>query len=242
MATVFVSRPITAERWFYLGMAGAILIVVFAGFAPSFYLRGAIEPRVALHPMTPLVIAHGLLFTSWVLLFATQVGLISADRRDLHRMLGKAGFVLVILMPIVGTLAALNGVARHSGPPQFAPLAWLAIPLLDVPVFTALIGAALYHRRSAQKHKRLMLIATIGMLMPAMGRLLLPAPFPVVIAATYGIALGALVVWDIKSQGKVHPATRWGGSFLIASWVFRLSIMQTATWLAFAGWAQSFVA
>jgi hypothetical protein len=242
MATVLVSRPLTAERWFYLGMAGTILIVVFAGFAPSFYLRGVIAPRIEMHPMTPLVIAHGLLFTSWVLLFATQVGLISADRRDLHRILGNAGFVLVILMPIVGALAALNGVARHAGPPQFAPLAWLAVPLLDVPVFTTLIAAALYHRRSAQKHKRLMLIATIGMLMPAMGRLLLPIPFPAVIAATYGIMLGALIVWDIKSQGKIHVATRWGGSFLIASWIFRLSIMQTATWLAFAGWAQSFVA
>jgi hypothetical protein len=244
MATIVSARPLTAERWFYLGMAGAILIVIFAGFAPSFYLRGVMAPRVPLHAMTALVVLHGVLFTSWVLLFATQVGLISAERRDLHRTLGKIGFVLVVLMPIIGALAALNGVARHSGPPQFAPLAWLAVPLLDVPVFTTLIAFALYYRRVPQTHKRLMLIATLGMLMPAMGRL--PKPewmiFPLVLTLTYGTVLGALIVWDIKSRGRIHQATIWGGSFLIASWVLRLSIMNTSGWLSFAGWAQSLVA
>lgn len=241
MATIPVSRPLTGERLFYLGMTGAILLIVFAGFAPSFYLRGYFAPRVAMEPMTALVMLHGLLFTSWVLLFAVQVGFISADQRALHKRFGVLGFGLVVAMAVVGTLAALHGIARHSGPPQFAPLSWLAIPLLDVPVFTTLIGAALYNRRVAQTHKRLMLIATMGMLMPAMGRLGLPVPFPLVIAATYGLALGALVTWDMKLLGHVHRATIWGGSFLIASWVFRLAIMQTAAWLSFAGWAQSFV-
>ena len=241
MATVLVSPPPTAERWFYLGMTGAILLIVFAGFAPSFYLRGYLAPRAPMEPMTALVMLHGLLFTSWVVLFAAQVGLISADRRALHKRLGVLGFGLVVAMAIVGMLAALHGVSRHTGPPQFAPLAWLAVPLLDVPVFTTLIAIGLYNRRVPQVHKRLMLIATIGMLMPAMGRLQLPVPFPVVIATTYGLALGALVAWDIKSQGHVHRVTIGGGSFLIASWVFRLAVMQTAAWLSFAAWAQSFV-
>jgi hypothetical protein len=241
MATILTARPLTAERWFYLGMAGAILIVVFAGFAPSFYLRGVMAPRGAMPEMTPLVILHGLLFTSWVLLFAAQVGLVSADRRDLHKRLGIVGFGLVVAMAIVGTLAALYGVARNTGPPQLAPLSWLAVPLLDVPVFATLIAAGLYNRRVPQTHKRLMLLATIGMLMPAMGRLHLGVPFPVVIATTYGIALGALVAWDVRSQGRVHKATLWGGSFIIASWVLRLATMQTPAWISFAGWAQGLV-
>ena len=88
-----------------------------------------------------------------------------------------------------------------------------------------------------------MLIATIGMLMPAMGRLPWPTwiIFPLVILMTYGRSLGALVAWDIKSQGRIHRATLWGGSFLIASWVFRLAIMNTPGWLSFAGWAETFV-
>jgi hypothetical protein len=244
MATIFAPRPLTAERWFYLGIAGAILLVIFAGFAPSFYMRGIMAARAPLLPITPLVMLHGLLFTSWVLLFATQVSLISAGQRELHKKLGMIGFGLTVAMPIVGAWAALNGVARHSGPPAFAPLVWLAIPLIDVPVFATLIAAGLYNRRVPQTHKRLMLIATIAMLMPAMGRL--PRPewliFPVVILLTYGISLGALVAWDIRSQGRIHRATLWGGSFVIASWIFRLAIMQTPAWISFAGWAQSFVA
>lgn len=234
-------RAIRSERFFYLGMAIAILAVVFTGFAPSFYLRGTIAARVPMLPLTPLVIAHGLLFSSWILLFMAQVGLVTAGRVDLHRRLGLLGFALVAAMIVIGTLAALNGVARHSGPPDIAPLTWLAVPLFDVPVFAGLIGAGLYNRRTPQTHKRLMLIAAIGMLMPASGRMPWPAgvPFPLIILATYGSFLTALVIWDISSRGKIHKATIGGGAYLIGSWVLRLLVWQTAGWLAFAGWVSA---
>ena len=165
------ARAIRVERLFYLGMAMAILATVIFGFAPSFYLRGEIAPRVPMLPLTPLIVLHGLLFSSWVLLFATQVGFVSARRVDLHRRLGPVGIVLVTAMLVVGTLVALGGVARHSGAPGVPPLSWLAVPLLDLPVFGTLIGLALYKRRVPQTHKRLMLIAMIGLLAPSIGRI-----------------------------------------------------------------------
>jgi hypothetical protein len=35
---------------------------------------------------------------------------------------------------------------------------------------------------------------------------------------------------------KVHPATLWGGLFLIASQPLRLLVTATSTWTSFAGW------
>lgn len=237
------ARALHSERLFYFGMATAILVTIFAGFAPSFYLRGVLTPYAPIRAMSPLVLLHGLLFTGWVMLFAVQAGLISAGRVDLHRKLGVLGFFMVAAMIVVGTLAALHGVARHSGPPDVAPLVWLAVPLVDVPVFGGLIGAALYNRRRPQTHKRLMLIATIGMLMPATGRLPWPAsvPFPVIILLTYGLFLTPLVLWDVASTGRVQRATIGGSAYLLGSWALRLGVWQTAAWLAFAGWAASLV-
>lgn len=44
----------------------------------------------------------------------------------------------------------------------------------------------------------------------------------------------ALVVYDLTNRGCVHPATLWGGLFLIASQPLRLAVSDTSAWVAFA--------
>jgi hypothetical protein len=243
MATIAegARAPLGSERRFYLGMGLAILAVLFIGFAPSFYLRGMVPAYAPYLPMTPLVLLHGLLFTAWLLLFISQVGLISARRPDVHRRLGIAGFVLLPAMAAVGLVTALEGVARHSGPPDVPPLAWLAVPLLDIPVFLGLIGAALYFRRTPQTHKRLMLSALIGLTSPGVGRLPIPIPIPVLIIGSIVLFMAALAIWDLRSRGRIHPVTIVATIVLVGSWVLRFAIWQTEPWLAFAAWASSFV-
>jgi hypothetical protein len=245
MATLAAPRPrLEAERRFYLGMALAILLTVFAGFGPSFYLRGVVPPYHPYLPMTSLVLLHGLIFSSWVLLFMTQVSLMSAGKAGVHMRLGIAGFVLLPTMIVVGALAALHGVARHSGDPNVAPLSWLAVPLLDIPVFTGLILAGLLNRSRPQVHKRFMLGALIGLLPPSIGRLPWPEaiPFPVIIIGGQLAFLVPLAIWDIRTRGKVHWATITIAAVLTASWLFRLAIWETPQWLAFARWAVSLIA
>ena len=156
-------RSVSAERRFYAGMAIAMVASIVAGFLPFYYLRGIIPSPVPLAPLTPLVHLHGAVFTAWMLLFLSQVLLVANRRSDLHRRLGISAMVLLPAMLVIGTRAALYQVARASGPPVTSPLNWLSIPLLSVPVYTGLIGAALLLRRNAQTHKRLMLIAMIEM-------------------------------------------------------------------------------
>jgi hypothetical protein len=50
---------------------------------------------------------HGLVFTSWVLLFLAQTILVATDRTDLHRKLGAGGAVLAALLLIMGTTTAI---------------------------------------------------------------------------------------------------------------------------------------
>lgn len=236
MATRALPPALAAERRFYLSMSVALLAVVFAGFAPSFYLRGLLPATAPLQPMSATVLLHGVVFSAWVALFMTQVSLVSAGRTDLHRRLGQLGLVLLVAMVLIGTLAALQGVARRSGPPIVPPLSWLAVPLIDVPVFAGLIGAGLANRKQAQVHKRFMLASMIGLLPPSLGRLPFPAalPMPVVLIGGQLAFLAVLAAWDVKSRGRVHWVTIVATLVLVGSWLFRFAIWQTPGWLAYA--------
>jgi hypothetical protein len=125
--SVVSTRPRT--RRFFVGMAIAIAVTVFAGFSRSYFLKayyGTPELSLLLH-------VHGLVFTSWVLLFLAQTTLVAADRTDLHRRLGVGGAVLAALVLIVGTTTAILRVKGGSAPiPGVPPLAFLAVPLFDM--------------------------------------------------------------------------------------------------------------
>jgi hypothetical protein len=239
----FEARAVSAERWFYAGMAIAIVTAILAGFLPSYYLRGVLDAGHALAPMTPLVHLHGALFTSWMLLFLAQVLLVIGGRRDIHRKLGIAAVILLPAMIVVGTLSGLHQVARASGPPITSPLNWLSVPLLSVPLYAGLIGCALVKRRDPQTHKRLMLIAMIEMTSPGLGRL----PWPEFVPGAFtlfgftDLFLLALVGWDLRQHGRLHRATIIGGTALVASQFLRLAVWDNPAWLAFARWAVALV-
>lgn len=237
-------RP-TAERLFYSTMALAMVATVLIGFAPTYYLRGSLATwtPAPLLPLTPISHLHGILFSAWTALFIGQTLLVSAGRPDIHRKLGLAGFALLPAMVVVALLASLYGAARHAGPPFIPPLQFLAVPLFDIPVFAGLIGWALWKRRDAQTHKRLMLLAMIGMMGPAIGRLPIPTmiPPPVAIFGLPDLFLLGLIGWDLASRGRLHKATLWGGAFLIGSQILRMAVMATPAWLAFAAWAVGLV-
>jgi hypothetical protein len=222
------------RRRFYTGIALAIAITVFAGFAPSYYLRA----YYASTPLAGMLHLHGVVFTAWVLLLLVQSALVAAGRTALHRRLGVGGAVLAALLVVIGTATAIAGAAGGRGPPGVPPLAFLAVPLFDMVVFTGLAATGLWHRRRADVHKRLLTLATIALLGAPIARL--PFGAPVVgllgVFALADLFIVACVVYDLTSQRRVHPATVWGGLAIVLSQPLRLAISGTALWLGFAAW------
>jgi hypothetical protein len=229
------------ERLFYTGMAVAVVITVFAGFARTYYLR----PYFSAPPLMPLLHLHGMVFTSWLVLFLTQTTLVAANRTDVHRRLGIVGALIAVLMVVVGTATAIirakQGATPPGGPP---PLVFLVVPLGDVLVFACLVGAGFYFRRRADVHKRLMLLATISILAAAIARL----PFAFLQAgppAFFGVTdlfIVACLLYDLAARGRVHRATALGGLLIVASQPLRLMIGGTHAWVAFATWLTQWVA
>jgi hypothetical protein len=225
------------DRLFFGGMALAIALTIFAGFARTYYLKDVFGSPA----LSPLAHLHGLLFTSWILLFAVQTTLISAGRPDIHRKTGVAGALLAVAMGVVGLLVA-TGLARRGVDPsgRGQPLQFMAIPLFDLLVFGALVGLALYWRSRRQVHKRLMLLGTIALLPPALFRIppIGGAGLPVV----FGVAnlfLVACLVYDRMAHGRIHPAFLWGGLAVALSLPVRLAVSGTGAWESFARWLTS---
>lgn len=232
MATQSVSRRIN-DRRLYIWAAILFPLIVLAGFARTYYLKGFFNT-----PTIPsrLVHLHGLVMTSWVVLFVTQVTLVATKRTRTHQRLGILGAVLAALVFVVGILTGLYAAARGSSPGPPA-LQFLIIPIGDMLVFGVLITLALYFRRQLQTHKRLMLLAAVNLLTPAIARI--PLAFivnggPLAFFGLTDLCLLACVAFDTIKHRRLHPVFLWGTLFVILSQPLRLLFAGTDLWLGIA--------
>jgi FtsH-binding integral membrane protein len=217
---------------FYRIVAVIALLVMFAGFAPSFFLKPLFHKPP---PLTVLLVIHGVIMTSWFLPFLVQAQLASVRNLRMHRRLGVAGVVLAIAVFVAGTTVAITG-ARLGHSPGPPPLVFLAIPLTDMVVFALLAGTGLALRRRSDTHKRLMLLAVVGILTAAIARTpLVSSNVLFACSITISFAL-ACVAWDTWRNRRLHPAFGWGLALVALSWPLRLWMSGTAGWLAFAHW------
>jgi hypothetical protein len=222
------------DRVFYSSMAIAMAITVFIGFAPTYYLRAFVTapPTVSgATTLSPLAHLHGAVFTAWVLLFVAQTALVTTRRVKVHQRLGVAGGVLALAMVLVGVTTAIRSAARGGSPAGVDPLVFLAIPLVDMVLFAMFVGAALWHRRNKEAHKRLMLLAYISIIVAAVARW--PGVLPHGPLVFFGLAFIFLllaVIYDFASRRRVHGAYVWGGTLLVASVPARLMLSGTEIW------------
>jgi hypothetical protein len=226
--------PATPWRRFASIVAVAALLLVFAGFARTYYLKGLF----AVPTLPPLVHLHGFVMTGWFVLFLVQTMLVAARRTDLHRRLGVLGAGWALLVLVVGVATAIHG-ARRGFTPGPPPLVFLVVPVMDLIVFAALIGTALLNRHRPDIHRRLMLLGTISILAPAVGRL----PFALIahggLPVIFGLVdLGAVacVVYDTWRNRRLHPAFGWGLLVMVASIPLRVALAGTGAWHRFATW------
>ena len=226
------------DRLFYGGMAVAMGLTVFAGFAATYYLRlldGGPKVTLTGGPFTGLVHLHGALFTAWVLLFIVQTALVSSRRVAVHRRLGVAGGVLAAAMVAAGTTIAIATAARGSAPTGMDPLAFLIIPLFDMVLFSIFVATALTLRRDKEAHKRLMLLAYVSIIVAAVGRL--PGVLAMGPPGFFGLSflfVVAAMIYDFVSRGRVHKAYLWGGALILVSVPVRLAISGTGAWRSLA--------
>jgi uncharacterized membrane protein YozB (DUF420 family) len=226
------------ERRFFLTIAILFPIVVLIGFAPTYYLKGLFNsppvPRLIVH-------VHGFVMALWVALFIGQVFLIRSMRIKTHQRIGLASVVLGLTIIVTGLITAVAAAkyGSSSTPPGAQPLEFMIVPFGDILVFAVLFAAAVYYRRNAPNHKRLMLLTVINFLPPAMAR------FPFGLTESFGplwffgvpdLFTVIFVIADTWRNGKLNKVFLAGALFLIASHWLRLAVASSPTWVNFATW------
>jgi hypothetical protein len=225
-----------SERRVYTWGAIAALLVVFAGFAPSYYLKGVFGTP----ELSTLKHLHGVVMTSWFVLFITQVRLVATGRTALHRQLGLLGIVVAVALVSTGTTLGIASARSGVTPiPGVSSLVFLVLPIGEVVAFTCLFATAIAMRKRPAFHKRLMLLATLAMLVPAVARLpfdFVQAGAPLSFFAVADVLIVACIAFDTLKNRRLHPAFLVGFIFLVVTQIGRLAISQTAAWMQFAKW------
>ncbi len=225
------------DRRFYTFMGFLVAAIILLGFGKTYYLK----LMYGTPALPTLVHIHGLVMTTWFLLFIVQAKLVSARRVDLHKKLGIFGALVALAVLIVGPMTAIHA-ARLGHTPGPPPLVFLVVPIGDMIVFAGLVGTGLWYRRRPETHRRLMLLSCIGMATAAIARIPLDvihnAGLPLYLGLTDLLVLGCLF-YDRAKTGKFHPAFVWGAAFVILSHPARLMFSGTALWMKMAQWMVS---
>jgi hypothetical protein len=230
------------RRYFFVVMASTIVVIAFAGFAPSFYLRGAFRPEGKL---SVLLHMHGMVFSTWIILSFVQSILIVRGSRTLHRRLGWFAAAIAIAMVVLVAGATVEEMRRV--PPTPPPPIALALNTFDMVVFTILVSSAIYLRKLPDWHRRLLLSATLVLLGAPILRLLIFLKGDVTHAL---LILDVLLVdmfflicfaFDFKTRRRIHPAYVCALALLLADQVTTFSVMAWPPWVSLANAIQHFV-
>jgi hypothetical protein len=229
----------SSDHRFYVASAVVSLVLVIVSFGP-----GLVDPASRRGPLTPLVVAHAVTFTGWLVLYLVQTVLAATGRLRWHRRLGVVGVVLAAVMMVVGYQTSIDMVRRgfdlsgdleRNGP----VILQTSFQLWGVPLFGGLVLAAVLNRRRPDVHKRLMWLTIPGVLIGApivhaIGHYGLP---PVVAPLANFSLLAANPLHDRITHGRMHPVSLWGGVFfVILANTLAAVISPSPTWHRFVLW------
>jgi hypothetical protein len=181
---------------------------------------------------------HGAAMTAWYVLLLLQTTLIAMRRRAVHRRLGVAGAIIAAVIVFLNPVVVVWSVAHQ---PPGAPIELTALiiigDLLVMAIFAVLAASAIHWRRYPETHSRMLMLASIAVAGPALGRLSLNVagtPLPGLITL---MVLPLLVVThDRVLMKRVHPVSAWGTAAIIGSLVFSIAIANSPAGPAVVRW------
>jgi hypothetical protein len=200
-----------------------MLLVVLVGFAKTLFARsyfGTLD-MLGVSALPVHLYVHGIILTTWFMLFLVQTVLVTTNHTVVHRRLGIAGAIVAVLVVASGLVTVVESVPRAT----LAKLPVAAVVQLvfansaALAAFSICILRGLVRRSEPAVHKRLMAIASVNITVQAGARVgehlfgLSPAALAV---PTFIVLLLAVVAHDLVTLRRVHPATIWGCTASIA--------------------------
>ncbi len=251
MVDATMPRARAQGRRFYVIMAFICAAIAFGLFSLTYWgplLAGRFRAA-------PVVHVHALVFSAWVVMLVLQSWLAATGRLAHHRAWGLAGVSLATAMVFVGLWTALQRVITdiERGFAE-ASYAFAIIPVAGIALFAVLMAFAFANVHRPEIHKRLVLVATLGILQAAIGRLFfvllrpssaiihpgegppMPPAFTLSSAVVVDLLILAAIVYDWRTRGRPHPAYLIAGAATVAVQVLSVQLSGTAAWRATIVW------
>ncbi|MCA6073782.1 hypothetical protein [Fulvivirga sedimenti] len=199
-----MKKPTRGEPFFYYFSIVLLLTVVLA-FGLNILLR-----NYHLDASMPVIVTHGISMLLWYSLFSWQTRLVRTGNIQVHMKLGLMSILLAIVLVISGILIAIG---NFQGEGEALTLFGNFSGMFLFGLFYTL---AIINRKKPDIHKRLMLVASVAMLSPALVRILRIFDINDFVTLPFWlIFILALPVYDFRKYGKVYKSTWMSIAFLL---------------------------
>jgi hypothetical protein len=244
MTTVLASAPTgSANRirfriTFNFVMALMMGLVVIYGFSHTIGAN-LIHPSI---PRPRVLYVHAALFSAFMAIYILQTGLVASGNATLHRRLGPTWVVMGAAMPVVGIATGI--VMRRFDIIHFGDYAtFIAVILWDMLAFSILFLLAVLWRKRPEYHRRLMLLATCGLMNAGFARFPLiglpDAPVPNFWADFRALYVGVItlmliaIIRDLIVHRRVHIVYRVAVPLIIAGQLLAVTLSDNppAFWM-----------
>lgn len=214
----------------------AVYIMVIAGFLFTYIVKFPnFEGFTIVHHL------HGFVFSIWLFMLIVQPFLIRYKKYRLHRLIGKASYLLAPIL-ILSIFFVLK-LAYHRDMATFSKtelLANVAIGFPDMIVFSAYYVLAIIHKNSVALHMRYMIGTSFMVLGPGLGRALIiygsMTTNTAIPLSNYIIATLILVflAFDMVNKRPIRPFVTIFCWFLLMIILF--NYRYSSLWQSFAQW------
>lgn len=214
---------------FFMKMGLVSLVLLALGFAPF------VVDRIDKTGDYPAVLAlHGLVMVLWYVLFTYQASLVGKNNIQKHMALGQLSPYVVAAFVVTGLMVtnASYDSGSNGGTP-LSPSHFIILPLGDMAMFLTCFLLAYKNRKTPATHKRYMWLASLLILDPAVVRFGMSMGAPPVGIGIIVLLLMLLVIYDKKTLGHVHKATKVGLGLWLAYVASVLTIGPSQAWADF---------
>jgi hypothetical protein len=211
---------------FFLVAHTMLLGLMLIGFAPTFFLRAFFDV-----PSIPArLYAHGAVMAVWFAFGPLQGWLMREGNIRWHRRLGYIAATYAALFIVFGMIANAGLIGRlTSAGASGAVIVWANY--FTLLMFATFVTLAMLLRGKPEAHKRFALLASISVVGPALGRFPMWSIFAAGMDAGRNFAIGglivmliSLIVYDLRTRNRPHPATYIGALVILLSIVAAVTL------------------
>ncbi|MFL0357338.1 hypothetical protein ACI5KX_12770 [Erythrobacter sp. GH1-10] len=176
-------------------IALGLLVFTVLAFGAKSLIHTEVQAR-----FTPIVVVHAAAMIAWLGLLVSQAYLAAANRFVVHRALGRASILLVLVMLTTGVLISIN-IGEELGR--------IEVTIVNVAAFVTFVPLyilAVHYARGKRihEHRQAMLIATLALMTPAYARVVqvlgLPDPIAIGIQPPITIAIALAYDWLVLAR------------------------------------------